>query len=110
MSKFILYDKVRELNKVVSKINKTNIQYNLVNQLERAASSIFLNIAEGDGRFGNKQQRQFFIIARGSTNEVIAIMDLLIDQEKISTKYYKQVNNLLIEIMKILYVLINKDS
>ena len=39
---------------------------NLKDQLTRAATSIMLNIAEGTGRWGPKDKRKFFSIARGS--------------------------------------------
>ncbi len=46
----------------------------LADQLRRAASSIPLNFAEGYGKRTPKDQRRFFIIARGSTNEVAALL------------------------------------
>ena len=48
----------------------------LADQLRRAASSIPLNFAEGYGKRTPKEQRRFFMIARGSTNEVAAILDV----------------------------------
>ena len=48
----------------------------LAEQLRRAASSIPLNFAEGYGKRTPKEQRRFFMIARGSTNEVAAILDV----------------------------------
>ena len=48
----------------------------LRDQLKRAASSIVLNLAEGTGRFGKKDQKRFFHIAFGSLRECQAIIDL----------------------------------
>ena len=48
----------------------------LTDQLRRASSSIVLNFAEGYGRRSRKEQHRFFDIARGSTNEVAAILDV----------------------------------
>ena len=48
----------------------------LTDQLRRASSSILLNFAEGYGRRTRKDQRHFFDMARGSTNEVAAILDV----------------------------------
>tara|TARA_B100000959_G_C14677903_1_gene499329 strand:- start:358 stop:696 length:339 start_codon:yes stop_codon:yes gene_type:complete len=48
----------------------------LADQLRRAVSSIPLNFAEGYGKRTPKEQRRFFMIARGSTNEVAAILDV----------------------------------
>ena len=43
-------------------------------QFIRASMSIALNLAEGRGRFSNKEQKRFFHIAFGSTRECQAIM------------------------------------
>jgi len=44
-------------------------------QLRRASFSIMLNIAEGTSRFSNKDRKNFFLVARGSTFECVAIME-----------------------------------
>ena len=49
----------------------------LKNQLNRAAASIVLNLAEGYGRFSKADQRRFFIIAMGSLRECQAVLDLV---------------------------------
>ena len=48
----------------------------LRSQLDRASSSIALNLAEGVGRSSYKDQRHFFTMAMGSTKEVQAILAL----------------------------------
>ncbi len=53
------------------------IQGNLREQLDRAASSIALNLAEGYGRASLKDQRRFFVIAMGSLRECQAILTLV---------------------------------
>jgi four helix bundle protein len=45
----------------------------LSEQIRRAALSISSNIAEGTGREGAKESRQFFNIAKGSVYEVVSI-------------------------------------
>ena len=53
-----------------------NLKGALRNQLDRAASSISLNLAEGRGRSTLKEQKRFFTIAFGSVRECQAILDL----------------------------------
>ena len=48
----------------------------LQDQLDRAASSIALNLAEGAGRFSRNDQKRFFHIAFGSLRECQAILDI----------------------------------
>jgi|OM-RGC.v1.029462252 S23 ribosomal protein. len=48
----------------------------LADQLRRAASSITLNFAEGAGKTSSKDRRRYFMSARGSANEVVAIVDV----------------------------------
>jgi four helix bundle protein len=50
--------------------------YHLVDQLGRAAVSISLNIAEGNGRWHTRDRRNFFWIARGSAFECVPLVEL----------------------------------
>ncbi len=50
---------------------------NLKDQLNRASTSIMLNIAEGAGKVRAKDKANFYAIARGSTFESAAIYDAL---------------------------------
>lgn len=46
-------------------------------QLDRASTSIPLNIAEGNGKYTPKDRCRFFDIARGSAFECAAVLDVL---------------------------------
>ena len=46
--------------------------------LDRASTSIPLNIAEGNGKFSSKDRARFFEVARGSALECAACLDVLV--------------------------------
>ena len=54
-------------------------------QLDRAATSIPLNIAEGNGKFSKRDRARFFDTARGSALEAAAGLDVLVSR-KLTTK------------------------
>jgi four helix bundle protein len=49
----------------------------LRDQLRRASLSVILNVAEGAGQRSRAQKRQHYNIARGSTMECAAIVDVI---------------------------------
>ena len=58
-------------------IRPLKLPRHLHDQCQRAASSIVLNLAEGNGRHTKADQSQFFTIAFGSLRECQAILDLI---------------------------------
>ena len=71
----------------------------LIDQLRRAALSVPLNIAEGSGKFGKKEQARFYLIARGSANECSAIFDILEITQLVKKENCEKVQELLYEIV-----------
>jgi len=51
--------------------------FRLVEQLEAAATSIAMNIAEGKGRYSKKEFAQFHYIARGSLFETVTLLRII---------------------------------
>jgi len=70
---------------------KIKLSHHLRDQMDRASSSISLNLAEGYGKSTHKDQRKFFHIAMGSLREVQAILILA---ELENTQIYSMANHL----------------
>src|SRR5258708_28265761 len=75
--------------------------HSLNDQLRRAAVSIPLNIAEGSGKY-DKDERRYFSIARGSTLECAAIMDVFEALGAISQREAAHAKSLLERIVSML--------
>lgn len=69
----VALDLVRALRPVVAQLRKHSSD--AAEQVERAASSIVLNLAEGDRRHG-RDPRRFFDMAHGSAGEIRGALDL----------------------------------
>jgi len=81
--------------------------YFLVDQLNRAALSIATNLAEGNGRFTKADRRNFFIIARGSAQECIPLLEVARRRGFVTDAQHAQLIRDLEEIAKMLSGLIN---
>ena len=83
-------------------------RYNLTSQIKRSASSIGTNIAEGCGRFTQKDLANFLQIALGSTHELEYQLLLSKDLKFIDDQLYLELNNEIGEIKAMLISLIKK--
>lgn len=102
-----VYQKAKSYNKEVRNfVSKQQLDRNIKDQLQRASLSVMLNIAEGAGRFTNKDKRHFYVIARGSVYECVALFDFLKDEELVDDVFYKIIYSTLEELSKMLYALI----
>ncbi len=81
--------------------------YFLTDQLNRASLSISLNIAEGNGRFTKNDRKHFFIIARGSTQECIPLLEIAKRKQFITTQKVINLRDQLEIIAKMISGLIN---
>jgi four helix bundle protein len=109
--KLEVYSKAKVFNSAVSLfLENVKISKNKKDQLERAAFSIMLNIAEGTGRFTKPDKKNFYIIARGSAFECVAIFDYLFDQKVIGQEKFNEFYSSLEEISKMLFALIRTLS
>lgn len=79
-------------------------------QLERASSSIALNIAEGNGKFTVKDRCRFFDTAHGSALECAAGLDVLVARGKLSREQIRSGKERLQRIVRMLFGLIKRNS
>ena len=89
--KLNVYQKAMEFIDQITDVTKSfpKGHYYLTDQLNRAALSIALNIAEGNGRFTKNDKKNFFIIARGSLQECVPLIDLSLRKNLIDEDQYR---------------------
>ena len=81
--------------------------YYLVDQLNRAALSVATNLAEGNGRFTKADRRNFFVIARGSTQECVPLLEIARRRQFIADAQHGELRTELEVIAKMISGLIN---
>lgn len=78
-------------------------EYGLVSQMRRAAVSIPSNLAEGAGRKGSKEFKQFLNIAQGSISELDTQIELSFMLGYIEAEKHGELTDGLTNISKMLY-------
>lgn len=78
----------------------------LADQLQRAASSIVLNISEGVGKQSSADKRRYYLSAKGSANECGGALDAMLEFEFISPAVHKDGKESLVRIVSMLIRLI----
>jgi len=79
-------------------------------QLDRASTSIPLNLAEGNGKFAPKDRCRFFDIAHGSALECAAGLDVLVAKQKLTPDQIRPGKVTLQRIVRMLMGLIKRNS
>ncbi len=79
-------------------------------QLDRASTSIPLNIAEGNGKFSPADRGRFLEIARGSALECAACLDVLIARRLATSDQIEQRKEQLAGIVRMLIGLLKRFS
>lgn len=107
-----VYSEIRKLNAELINLikSKNTIDYFIKDQIFRASMSIALNIAEGAGRYTKNDKKHFYIIARGSLNESIAVLHSLLDLKFINELEYSGFYEKYTKISKMLSGLINSQK
>jgi len=100
--RLIAYQKAYQLLEHIESLGSLPGESDLRNQLNRAAASILLNIAEGASRQSPPDKRRFYLFARGSLGEVAAALDILKIRRRIAPTHHAEFRNRLVEIAKLL--------
>ncbi len=79
-------------------------------QLQRASTSIALNIAEGNGKFTTKDRCKYFDTAHGSAVECAAGLDVLVARSKLTLEQVRPGKERLVRIVRMLMGLIKRNS
>jgi four helix bundle protein len=74
----------------------------IADQLQRAGTSILLNIAEGAGEYASSEKLRFYRMAKRSATECAAIFDLCRALHLIEEKCYEEIRELLARIVAML--------
>ena len=80
------------------------------NQLDRASTSVPLNIAEGNGKHTSADRCRFFDIARGSALECAACLDVLVAKGVVEAGKAGEGKERLVNIVSMLVGLIRSNS
>ena len=75
-------------------------------QLDRASTSIVLNIAEGNGKRSHPDRCRFFDISRGSALESAACLDVLVARRKLTADEIAEGKSILLSVVSLVAGLI----
>ena len=78
----------------------------LIDQLQRAGSSVLLNIAEGAGEFSANEKIRFYRMARRSATECSGILDICKGLSFLEEEFYLTIRSLLLRIVSMLTKLV----
>lgn len=95
------------LSELVEPLNRVG---DVRDQLDRAATSICLNIAEGNGKYSVKDRCRFFDTANASALECAAARDVLVAKGKAAAVQIQPGKQRLQHIVRMLMGLIKKNS
>jgi four helix bundle protein len=79
-------------------------------QLDRASTSIVLNLAEGNGKRGHRDRCRYLDTARGSTVECAACLDVLVARKKLPVEQADEGKVILLAVVSMISGLISRFS
>ena len=91
-------------------VAQSSVQYRgeLIEQLDRASLSVFLNTAEGNGKRQGRQRAKFFDDARGSAFECAACLDASVAKRLVSVDRVQPGKEMLARVVAMLTRLIDR--
>lgn len=92
---------------VIEVLDTPRRHYRLFEQLEAAATSIPMNIAEGKGRNSRKEFVHFLHVSRGSLYETLTLLEFFLMRGWLASETFQLLEQQSIEIAKMLNGLIN---
>lgn len=90
------------------KANKEARIGEVVDQIDRASTSIVLNLAEGNGRRATKQRARFFDDARGTATECAGCLDLMVAKSLVSAERVEEGKTILVRVVSMLTKLVDR--
>jgi four helix bundle protein len=91
-------------------LNEVSPKISACDQLDRASTSMPINIAEGNGRYRAADRCRFFDIARGSALESASCLDVLVAKRRVDPERVARGKAMLEEIVSMLVGLIRSNS
>jgi len=91
-------------------LNSISVKAAAKDQLDRASTSIPLNIAEGNGKFSAKDRARFLEIARGSALECAAALDVLVARKLVTPEQIENAKENLVRIVQMLMGMLRRFS
>ena len=79
-------------------------------QLDRASTSIPLNIAEGNGKYHSNDRCRYFDTSRGSALESVSCLDVLVAKKRTTLERILTGKEMLVEIVSMLVGLVRSNS
>jgi four helix bundle protein len=92
---------------LVETIDTGRKHYRLLEQIEASSTSVSMNLAEGKGRFSQKEFVQYCYIARGSLYETMTLLEIFKRKSWISEEEFSSLKSEGIEIASMIKGLIN---
>ncbi len=92
---------------LVETIDTGRKHYRLLEQIEASSTSVSMNLAEGKGRFSQKEFVQYCYIARGSLYETMTLLEIFKRKGWISAEEFSSLKSEGIEIASMIKGLIN---